>query len=156
MLSSWFEWLDFVSAFIFWLCWYKNLIWSEWLDLNFCSGYHKSFCWSLFMVLKLENTRLVPHETPCHIKFVKCDWDLTMLKLRKTLIWIEISAQFGPNQLSEGSEIHVTTTPSALLHVCQLKCNWKEGGCAEEKQDQMDPWEPTVEFQTDGFWMEMI
>ena len=33
----------------------------------------------------------------------------------------------------------------------QLKYYTREGGCAEEKQDQMDPWEPTVEFHTDEF-----
>ena len=38
----------------------------------------------------------------------------------------------------------------------QLKYYTREGGCAEEKQDQMDPWEPTVEFHTDEFWQEMI
>ena len=75
------------------------------------------------MVLKLENTCLEPHEILCYAKVARWGWDTTTmlhLKLRTRLIWIQISAQFGLNQLSEGSKVHVTRNPrvaSALLHV---------------------------------------
>ena len=89
------------------------------LHLNFGSGHQK------FLLVSIRGSKIrkhLSHEILCYVKVARLSWDTTILhlKLRTTLIWIRISAQFGLNQLSEGSKVHVTRiagVASALLHM---------------------------------------
>ena len=102
----------------------KKLIWSVRLHLNFGSGHQK------FLLVSIRGSKIrkhLSHEILCFVKVARLSWDTTMLhlKLRTTLIWIRISAQFGINQLSEGSKVHVTRIPGVGISKCTIAyVNW--------------------------------
>ena len=126
----------------------KKLIWSVRLHLNFGSGHQK------FLLVSIRGSKIrkhLSHEILCFVKVARLSWDTTMLhlKLRTTLIWIRISAQFGLNQLSEGSKVHVTRIPgvaSALLHmligVQSEYYSWKRKVVHNVQNRNMTKWTP--------------
>ena len=96
-----------------------------------------------------------PHEILCYVKVARLSWDTTRLnlKLRTTLIWIQISAQFGFNQLSEGSKVHVTTitrAASALLHmsmgVQSEYYSWERKVVHNVQKRNMTEWTPGTQL----------
>ena len=94
------------------------------LHLNFGSGHQK------FLLVSIRGSKIRKHLSPeilCYVKVARLSWDTTILhlKLRTTLIWIQISAQFGLNQLSEGSKVHVTRIPGVAISKCTIAyVNW--------------------------------
>ena len=87
------------------------------LHLNFGSGHQK------FLLVSIRGSKIRKHLSPeilCYVKVARLSWDTTILHLKLRTTLIRISAQFGINQLSEGSKVHVTRiagVASALLHM---------------------------------------